>query len=108
MGAPSPTANTALSEGDSSRLIRHHVLTVTLIALVPFGWLAYQFNWVVDDAFISFRYARHLAEGHGLCFNVGENPRVEGYSNFLWILVLAPFEMMGSCLLYTSPSPRDS
>jgi hypothetical protein len=41
----------------------------------------------VDDAFISYRYARHLADGLGLVFNPGE--RVEGYSNFLWVLLLA-------------------
>ena len=43
--------------------------------------------WLVDDAFISFRYARNLLEGHGLVFNPGE--RVEGYTNFLWTLELA-------------------
>jgi hypothetical protein len=37
-----------------------------------------------DDAFISFRYAANLVQGHGLVFNAGE--RVEGYSNFLWTL----------------------
>lgn len=46
----------------------------------------------MDDAFISLRYARNLAEGHGLVFNPGE--RVEGYTNFLWTLLLAlPFEL---------------
>ena len=40
-----------------------------------------------DDAFISFRYARNLLEGHGLVFNPGEY--VEGYTNFLWVLELA-------------------
>lgn len=40
-----------------------------------------------DDAYISFRYARHLAEGQGLVWNPGE--RVEGYTNFLWVLLLA-------------------
>ncbi|MFN7975565.1 MAG: hypothetical protein U0166_25030 [Acidobacteriota bacterium] len=40
-----------------------------------------------DDAFISFRYSRNLVEGHGLVFNVGE--RVEGYTNFLWVLLVA-------------------
>ena len=43
--------------------------------------------FLTDDAFISFRYARNLIEGHGLVFNPGE--RVEGYSNFLWTLELA-------------------
>ena len=43
--------------------------------------------WLTDDAFISFRYARNLVDGHGLVFNPGE--RVEGYTNFLWTLELA-------------------
>jgi|LakMenEpi03Aug12_release.lakeMendotaPanAssembly.Ray.scaffolds.fasta_scaffold01204_27 hypothetical protein len=51
-----------------------------------------------DDAYISFRYARHLAEGHGLVFNVGEAPPVEGYSNLLWVLLLAPCSWLGLSL----------
>lgn len=41
-------------------------------------------NWY-DDAFISFRYARQLAEGGGLVYNPGE--WIEGYSNFLWTIL---------------------
>jgi arabinofuranosyltransferase len=41
-----------------------------------------------DDAYISYRYARNLAAGLGLTFNPGE--RVEGYSNLLYVLLLAP------------------
>ena len=55
--------------------------------LALLGWLADHAWFLVDDAFISFRYARNLLEGHGLVFNPGE--RVEGYSNFLWVLELA-------------------
>lgn len=40
-----------------------------------------------DDAYISFRYAKNLAGGKGLVFNVGE--RVEGFSNPLWTFMLA-------------------
>jgi len=40
-----------------------------------------------DDAYISFRYARNLLAGHGLVYNPGE--RVEGYTNFLWTVLLA-------------------
>jgi arabinofuranosyltransferase len=47
----------------------------------------------VDDAFISFRYARNLAQGLGLVFNPGE--RVEGYTNFLWVLLGAAAEYLG-------------
>jgi len=41
----------------------------------------------VDDAYISYRYAQNLVEGHGLVYNPGEY--VEGYTNFLWTLLLA-------------------
>lgn len=40
-----------------------------------------------DDAYISFRYAQNLVEGHGLVFNPGE--RVEGMTNLLWTLLVA-------------------
>ena len=55
--------------------------------LVLLAWLTSLTWFLADDAFISFRYARNLLNGHGLVFNVGE--RVEGYSNFLWIIELA-------------------
>jgi hypothetical protein len=42
----------------------------------------------VDDALISMQYARNWIQGNGLVFNAGE--RVEGYTNFLWVVVLAP------------------
>lgn len=41
----------------------------------------------IDDAFISYQYARNLVEGHGLVFNPGEY--VEGYTNLLWTLLVA-------------------
>ena len=44
-------------------------------------------SWTDDDAFISFRYARNLATGNGLVYNIGE--RTEGYTNFLWTVLLA-------------------
>ncbi|TGK14380.1 hypothetical protein [Leptospira stimsonii] len=57
------------------------------ILLILLGILsAYQMRWISDDAFISLRYAKNLADGKGLVFNVGE--RVEGYTNFLWTLLL--------------------
>jgi len=60
---------------------------VTVLAAGWGVWRAQSETWVCDDAFISFRYARNLVEGHGLVFNVGEN--VEGYTNFLWTLIVA-------------------
>lgn len=37
-----------------------------------------------EDAYITFRYARHLATGHGLVFNPGET--VMGYTSPLWVV----------------------
>jgi hypothetical protein len=43
-----------------------------------------------DDAYISYRYAQNLVNGHGLVFNPGE--RVEGYTNLLYVLLMTvPF-----------------
>jgi hypothetical protein len=46
-------------------------------------------DWMLDDAFISFRYVENFVTGHGLVYNIGE--RVEGYTNFLWIMLLSVF-----------------
>ena len=43
--------------------------------------------YINDDAFISFRYSKHLALGHGLVYNVGQY--VEGYTNFLYTVFFA-------------------
>jgi len=51
-------------------------------------------DWMLDDAFISFRYAENLAHGHGLVYNLGE--RVEGYTNFLWTIILSIFHLFGA------------
>jgi len=66
-------------------------LVFVLVGLV----LAAGCVWLCDDAYISFRYAKNLAEGGGLAFNVGASPPIEGYSNLAWVVVLAAFERLG-------------
>ncbi len=51
-----------------------------------------------DDAFITFRYAQNLWQGNGLVFNAGE--RVEGYSNFLYALLVTPSFGFGTSVVY--------
>jgi hypothetical protein len=63
---------------------------VACVYLVHVWWLA----GVAEDAFISFRYARNLAAGFGLVWNPGEAP-VEGYTNFLWVVLNAIFVKLG-------------
>ncbi len=45
---------------------------------------------VAEDAFITFRYAQNWVAGNGLVWNPGEAP-VEGYTNFLWVVLAAAF-----------------
>ena len=66
-----------------------------LAALAPFLLLVWRFDFLVDDAFISWRYAQHLAAGAGLVFNLGEATPVEGYTNLLWVLALALIQRLG-------------
>jgi len=74
-----------------TRVILYAVLLATLGLLLAH---AYVYAFLTDDAFISFRYARNLSQGNGLVFNPGFE-RVEGYTNFLWVLVLAAFNAAG-------------
>jgi len=66
-------------------------LALTLVALIAHAW---SYTFLTDDACISFRYAKNFADGHGLVFNPG-GERVEGYSNFLWVVILAGLDRLG-------------
>ncbi|MCX5904094.1 MAG: hypothetical protein NTV89_11620 [Proteobacteria bacterium] len=58
-----------------------------LLAILCFLFIGYRFSLgLIDDAYISLRYAKNFAAGHGLVFNAGE--QVEGYTCFLWIALL--------------------
>lgn len=74
-------------------LVHRYRPDVFALLLLPHLFLVGRFWGVVDDAFISFRYARNFALGHGLCYNLGEHVPVEGYSNFLWVVLCAVFEL---------------
>ncbi|HEV8377094.1 MAG TPA: tetratricopeptide repeat protein [Candidatus Polarisedimenticolia bacterium] len=65
-----------------------------LVALLGAAILSVRFFEPVDDAYISYRYAENLAAGRGLVFNPGE--KVEGYSNFLWVISLALCKVLGA------------
>lgn len=51
-------------------------------------------RYIVDDAYISFRYAENLALNGELNWNVGENP-VEGYTGVAYHVLLAGFIKTG-------------
>lgn len=58
-----------------------------LLGALCFAWTAYHV-WIfaLDDAWITLRYARHLAAGLGAVFNPGEAD--EGYSSPLLVLLM--------------------
>jgi len=51
-------------------------------------------GWFIDDAGISFSYARNLALGYGLVSQPGLPP-VEGFSNPAWVFLLSIFSCTG-------------
>jgi arabinofuranosyltransferase len=65
---------------------------VCLVVFALFFDMARAHVWLCDDAFISFRYADKWLEGAGLVFNRGD--RVEGYTNFLWVIELAALKKL--------------
>lgn len=70
---------------------------VGFLIIVAYGMEIYFFFTInknpSEDAFITFRFARNLAEGNGPVFNTGEP--VEGYSNFLWMSLIAGAHKLG-------------
>ncbi len=76
------------------------IAILTLYALYA-GIFIYKSSFIVegtryfvlfDDAMISMRYARNLANGYGLVWNPGETP-VEGYTNPLWTVLMTFFHL---------------
>lgn len=72
----------------------HKKVIILLSGIMIIGSLLLAFNlqgtysgFAQDDAWISFRYARNLVAGNGLTFN--PNEYVEGFSNFLWVILSA-------------------
>ncbi|GDY02183.1 hypothetical protein LBMAG49_15120 [Planctomycetota bacterium] len=77
--------------------VRLYWLIAAAAAIAAFAH-AWSLRWSCDDAFISFRYAQHLVDGHGLRFNLDPSePPVEGYTNFLWTVWLALGMALGFC-----------
>ena len=64
----------------------HLTVLVLLAAAAYVGWS--QFWFLTDDAFITFRYISNHMRGWGYTWNPPPFRPVEGYSNFLWMILL--------------------
>ncbi|MCA9698922.1 MAG: hypothetical protein KC431_15465, partial [Myxococcales bacterium] len=92
--AGSPAAAGYVSGLELARLRWGTWLLAALIAVVFLLHLQ-AWRFLCDDAFISFRYARNLGEHGALVYNLAPLERVEGYTNFLWVLTLAAGVVVG-------------
>ncbi len=66
-------------------------LALALVALgacaaVFYGWRVFWF--LTDDAFIAFRYISNAHLGYGYVWNAPPFRPVEGYTSFLWVVLL--------------------
>ena len=72
-------------------------LHIVLLSLILTGAIVHQcilWFWYIEDAAITFAYAKHAAMGEGLVPFIG-GERVEGYSNPAWTFFLVPFAWVG-------------
>lgn len=83
----------------SGRGVSRWVPAAVPVMILAAGVLAC-LGFVKDDAYISFRYAHNLVAGRGLVFNAGEV--VEGYTNFLWTMLMVPADALGADLVQVS------
>ncbi|MEW6508573.1 MAG: hypothetical protein AB1432_12610 [Bacteroidota bacterium] len=78
-------------------------MLIKTIKILPFillaalsAWAIFrmnQINFIQDDAFITLRYVENFINGNGLVFNPGY--KVEGYTNFLWVLLISLIGVTG-------------
>ncbi len=83
-----------------SRLDEHGRRHASVLLLIALGYLGHYLVYCIgqpffiEDAGISFAYARNLVDGEGLVTYAG-GERVEGYSNALWTFLIAAFYAVG-------------
>ena len=58
------------------------------------------FDYYADDAYITLRYSRHLADGLGPDWNA--TGHVEGYTSFSWMALLAAMAKLGFDLVFAA------
>lgn len=78
--------------------MREKIILLLIIGI--FVAHALSLNFTQDDAYISYRYVKNFVNGQGLVFNPEE--RVEGYTNFLWIILLSIFTKFGLDIIVVS------
>lgn len=68
------------------------VVAFALVLVV--GWSVLRTAHPHEDAYILFKYARNLADGHGIVYWPG-GPPAEGATDFLWLILVAALTSVG-------------
>lgn len=69
------------------------LLIITFSVIICLDVIFY--SSTLEDAYITFRYSKHFAEGHGLgAWNI-QGERVEGYTSFLWMFLISAAHTVG-------------
>jgi len=83
------------AEGEKRDGLLIGAVLCSIIGYLFLFWLSAQiFSYTIDDAYITFRYSKNLAAGFGPTYNPGLPP-VEGYTTFLWMLIMTLPHFMG-------------
>ncbi len=95
----------------NSKRVYQSIFILLMLAFTLYGWRFIQrtaitvdgqkMHALFDDAMISMQYAKNLAHGAGLVWNAG-GERVEGYSNPVWVLLMAGIHLLPIALTETS------
>src|ERR1035441_1478403 len=80
---------------------RSEILIAIAALAILLSWLPIRMRFPFDDTYITFRYAANLAHGFGIVWNPG-GAHTEGYTNFLFMLLLVPFSWMGCDIVVVS------
>lgn len=95
MQASSETSAVGAPASATLRLARQHgMLVAALLVLGALLVVRARDFWLftLDDAYITLRYSRHLAQGFGPSWNPGAAP-AEGYTTMSWMLLLSLAEL---------------
>jgi hypothetical protein len=67
-------------------------IAISAIAIIISIVYSYKLRWLGDDIFIGLRYVQNFLDGNGLVYNKGE--KVEGFTDFLWIMLISFFSWL--------------
>jgi len=89
--SPAPVASKTQSGNSVAKLSESSAFGIRIIvgsSILLIGlYRAIDLRWVSDDAFVTFRYVHNLLTGLGPVYNASEH--VEGYTHFLWFILLS-------------------